>query len=186
MILYINSCVREESRTDRLAKALLKNLGKYHELKLDGSGFYPLNRERLERRTRLIEAENYGDPMFDAAKQFAEAEMIVIAAPYWDGSFPSVLKIYLENIYVTGIVSKYGTDGGPEGLCRAKKLYYVTTAGGPYNPKYSYEYIKELAVSMFHIKETKLIYAENLDIAGNDAETLLENAISSVEGMFRD
>lgn len=26
MILYINSCVREESRTDRLAKALLKNL----------------------------------------------------------------------------------------------------------------------------------------------------------------
>ena len=144
MILYINSCVREESRTGRLARALLKNLGNYHELKLDESDFYPLNRERLERRTKLIEAENYGDPMFDAAKQFAEAEMIVIAAPYWDGSFPAVLKIYLENIYVTGIASKYGTDGRPEGLCRAKKLYYVTTADGPYNPKYSYEYIKDL------------------------------------------
>ena len=91
MILYINSCVREESRTGRLARALLKNLGNYHELKLDESDFYPLNRERLERRTKLIEAENYGDPMFDAAKQFAEAEMIVIAAPYWDGSFPAVL-----------------------------------------------------------------------------------------------
>ena len=81
MILYINSCIRENSRTDRLAKVLLEKLGGYVEVKRDELNLHPLNKESL------------------------------------------------ENIYVTGIVTKYGTDGRPEGLCSAKKLYYVTTAG---------------------------------------------------------
>lgn len=50
-----------------------------------------------------------------------------------DLSFPARLKIYLENIYVTGIVSKYDENGRPRGLCRAERLYYVTTAGGPFD-----------------------------------------------------
>ena len=34
MVLYINACVRNESRTDRLARKLLDKLGDYTELKL--------------------------------------------------------------------------------------------------------------------------------------------------------
>lgn len=183
-MLYINSCVREKSRTDRLAKILLKKLGEYDELKLDELNLRALGKESLEYRTRLIENKNYEDAIFGYAKQFADAKTIVISAPYWDGSFPAILKIYLENIYVTGIVSKYGPDGRPEGLCKAEKLYYVTTAGGPYNPKYSYEYIKDLFVNMFGVIDTELIYVENLDIVGNDAEMLLKNAIASIEDRF--
>lgn len=43
MILYINSCVRENSRTDRLAKVLLEKLGEYVEVKLDELNLHPLN-----------------------------------------------------------------------------------------------------------------------------------------------
>lgn len=32
--MYINACVRRESRTDRLAKALLQKLGDYEEVRL--------------------------------------------------------------------------------------------------------------------------------------------------------
>ena len=106
--------------------------------------------------------------------------MIVIGAPYWDGSFPSSLKAYIENIYVTGIVSEYDDKGGVVGLCKADKLYYVTTAGGPYESEYSYGYIKKLS-GHFGIKNTELIYAENLDIAGNDPETILREAIENIE-----
>ena len=184
-ILYINSCVRDNSRTDRLAKALLKKIGdEYTELNLDELNLEPLNRERLEYRTKLIEMKNYEDKIFEYAKQFSNAETIVIAAPYWDESYPAILKIYLENIYVMGIVTDYEMDGTPKGLCSAKKLYYLTTAGGPYNPKYSYEHIKNLAVNMFGIQNTELIYVENLDISGNDAETLLKNAIESINGTY--
>ena len=41
--------------------------------------------------------------MFDYANAMAQADMIVIAAPYWDMSFPASLKIFLEAASVVGI-----------------------------------------------------------------------------------
>lgn len=182
MVLYINCCVRDESRTHRLANALLSSLGgDYTELELYKEKPRPLDKESLNKRTALIEKGDYSDKMFDFAKQFAAADTIVISAPYWDLSFPAVLKNYIENIYVTGIVSAYGEDGMPVGLCRATKLYYVTTAGGPYDSTYSYGYIESLAKNFFGIPETALVKAEMLDIAGNNAEEILAQAISLLD-----
>lgn len=181
MILYINACVRKESRTDQIARALLQKLSEpYEELFLPNESLLPLDEERLAQRTRLIESGQYDDPMFDYAKQFAHADVIVIAAPFWDLSFPAILKTYLENIYVTGVVSQYGADGRPHGLCNAKKLYYITTAGGQYTPDYSYDYIKELATVHFGIKETELIKAEMLDVEGYDPEEIVRTAIHHI------
>ena len=179
MILYINACVRQDSRTDRVARALLKKLGgDYEELCLPNLNILPLDEENLNIRTQLIESGQYDDPLFDYAKQFASADTIVIAAPFWDLSFPAILKTYLENIYVIGVVSEYGADGTPRGLCKADKLYYVTTAGGPFTPDYSYDYIRELATVCFGINETELIKAEMLDVEGFDAEEIVRSTIN--------
>ena len=178
MTLYINCCAREESRTNRLARAVLQKLGgDFTELKLYEANLKPLDRDTMNKRTALIEQGDYIDPIFDYAKQFASADSIVIAAPYWDLSFPATLKIYIENIYVTGIVSAYDESGMPVGLCKAKELYYVTTAGGPYDPAYSYGYVESLAKSFFGIPVTHLVKAEMLDIVGNDAEEILRREI---------
>ena len=179
-ILHINCCPRKESRTKRLADALLKKLGNYEELKLYQEKILPLNEERLEHRTALIEKGNYDDEYFKYARQFADADIIVISAPFWDLSFPAILKVYIENIYITGIVSRYSDDGSPLGLCKAKKLYFVTTAGGPFDERFGYDYIKALALEYFGIKEVALIKAEILDIDGNDSETILLNAIKNI------
>lgn len=173
MILYINCCPGSSSRTRRVAEKLLKKLGEYEEIDPETEGLVPLNKERLEYRTALINKGEYSDDIFKPAKQFAAADTIVIAAPFWDLSFPAELKIYIENIYVTGIVSRYGKDGKPEGLCKAKTLYYVTTAGGYYDGRYSFDYIKDLATNYFGINKAVLIKAEMLDIAGNDPEKIL-------------
>ncbi|SCX31588.1 FMN-dependent NADH-azoreductase [Ruminococcaceae bacterium P7] len=178
MTLYINCCAREESRTDRLARAVLQKLGgDFTELNLYEVNLKPLDKKTLNKRTALIEQGDYSDPIFDYAKQFASADTIVIAAPYWDLSFPATLKIYIENIYVTGIVSAYSESGMPVGLCKAKELYYVTTAGGPYDPTYSYGYVESLAKNFFGIPVTHLVKAEMLDIVGNDAEEILRRKI---------
>ena len=178
MTLYINCCVREESRTDRLARAVLQKLGgDFTELNLYEVNLKPLDKKTLNKRTALIEQGDYSDPIFDYAKQFASADSIVIAAPYWDLSFPATLKTYIENIYVTGIVSEYGENGMPRDLCKAQELYYVTTAGGPYDPTYSYGYIESLAKNFFGIPTTRLVKAEMLDIVGNDAEEILRRKI---------
>ena len=179
MILYINACVRKDSRTDRIARALLNKLGgDYEELYLSDLDILPLNAERLDKRTQLIEKGQYDNPLFDYAQQFAAADTIMIAVPFWDLSFPAILKTYLENIYVIGVVSEYSADGQPHGLCRADKLYYVTTAGGPYTPDYSYDYIRELATVCFGIKETELIKAEMLDVEGFDADEIVRSTIN--------
>ena len=177
MTLFINCCPRNNSRTERLAKKLLGKLGEYEEVTPEKEGLVPIDNERLNYRTALLEKGDLSDDIFKYAKQFAAADTIVIAAPFWDLSFPSVLKIYIENIYVTGIVSKYDIDGTPKGLCKAKTLYYVTTAGGPYDGRFSFDYLKELAESFFGIEKTVLIKAEMLDIIGNDAEKILAERV---------
>lgn len=177
MVLYVNACMRKGSRTNELAKCLLQKLGgDYVEVRLSELGLEPLSEECLKKRTELIEKEMFSDPMFVLARQFGQAEVIVMAAPFWDLSFPAVLRIYLENIYVTGLVSEYGADGRPHGLCHAKKLYYVTTAGGPYVPDFSYDYIRTLAREYFGIPETELVKAEMLDIEGADVAKIVEQA----------
>lgn len=180
MTLYINSCIRSESRTDRLARAVLKKMGEFTELYLPDADLSPLNRETLSRRTALLAAKQFDDPMFDLAHQFADAEKIVIAAPFWDGGFPALLKVYLETIYAIGIVTDYAPDGTPVGMCRAEKLIYVTTAGGSYIPDFSYDYIRALCGRYFGIPAFRLVMAEMLDIEGNDAEQILSDTIRSL------
>ncbi len=184
MVLYINACVRTESRTDRLARALLDKFGVFEEVKLTSMELKPLNEERLDYRAAQIKKQNYNDSIFKLSKQFAEASLIVVSAPYWDGQFPAILKTYIENIYSIGIVTKYNENGRPQGLCKAKKLYYVTTADGRYNQRFSFDYIDYLVKNMFGIKETELIYAEYLDIEGSDAEEILSKVISNIDEMY--
>ena len=182
MILYINACVRKQSRTNQIAIELLNKSGEpYEEIKLANIRLKPLSNKQLQKRMSLIDKKDYSDSMFKLAKQFAKADTIVISAPFWDQSFPSILKVYLENIYVLGTVSEYGDDGIPHGLCKANKLYYVTSAGGPYIPDYSYDYIRNLAIDCFGIKETSLIKAEMLDIQGCDEKRLLSETINAIK-----
>jgi len=180
MILYINACIRSESRTDKIARALLEKLGEYEEVSLSKAGLTPLDEETLQRRTDYISAHDYSDKMFDLAKQFAGADIIVISAPHWDLSFPALLKLYIENIYVTGIVSRYNEKGMPLGLCKAEKLYYVTTAGGPLVEEFGYGYIRNLMINYMGVKNTTLIKAEMLDVDGFDSERIVCDTIRSI------
>ncbi|MBO5489718.1 MAG: NAD(P)H-dependent oxidoreductase [Eubacterium sp.] len=181
MTLYIECCPRTESRTRRLAKVLLDQIGEYEVLNLYDENLLPMDEKRVNRRSALNKKKAYEDPIFKYAKQFANADTIVIAAPFWDLSFPAVLKLYIENIYVTGLVSDYNENGQPVGLCKASKLYFVTTAGGPLDERFGYDYIKALAQEFFGIPEVELFKAEMLDIVGNDPEAILQEAMSRVK-----
>lgn len=164
MTLYIDCCPRTESRTRRLAETLLAQLGEYEELKICGLGLKPLDENRLNKRNELLAAGNLQADEFALARQFASADRIVIAAPFWDLSFPATLKLYIENIYITGIVSSYDSNGMPKGLCKAEKLYYVTTSGGPYDGRYSFDYLTTLCRDYFGIPETELLKTEMMDV----------------------
>ena len=181
-ILFINACARPESRTLLLAEKVLERLsGEVTELKLYEEEIAPLDYGVLEKRTGLIASGEYQDPLFRYARQFAEADEIVIAAPYWDLSFPSILKVYLEQICITGITFQYTPEGIPEGLCRARHIIYVTTAGGPVYQNMGFDYVKALSDTFFGIHEQAAFTAQNLDVQGADEKAILRKTAEEIE-----
>ena len=176
MILFINACVRTgHSRTLRLTDVLLKQLNEsFTELVLSDIAFQRVDYSYIQTRDLLLSEGDYTNPMFDLARQFAAADTIVIAAPFWDLSFPAILKQYFEQINAAGITFRYTGEGYPVGLCKAKKLYYVTTAGGMFFPEeYGFGYIRALAENFYGIKECIIFKAVGLDIDGADEEQIL-------------
>ena len=184
-ILYVNACVRKESRTKRLADKLLSKLGEpYEEICLEKIAFPIVNEEYLNTRDQLISAGDFQSPAFDLARQFSEAKTIVIAAPYWDLSFPSMLKQYLEQINVVGITFKYSEEGVPVALCKANRLFYVTTAGGLYVPEdYGFGYVKALAQNFYGIQDVRKIEAVGFDIYGANVNSIMKDAEDTLSEM---
>ena len=174
-ILYINACIRQNSRTDELAKYLLNKLkGNIEEVNLSMENIPLLTNDILEKRTSLINKNEFSNEYFKWAKQFAKSDTIVISAPYWDLSFPAILKIYFEAINITKLVFKYTQDGKIESLCKAKRLIFITTSGGPIiEPHVGLEYIKLLAKTFYDIPQIEYFKAEFLDIAGNNQNDIL-------------
>ncbi len=187
-ILLINACIRDVqmSRTYRLYDAFVKTYQQQHpedvleEIVLRNKALYPLLAENIEKRNQLLAQKNLQDPIFHYAHTFAQADKIIISAPYWDLSFPALLKIYFEHICVTGITFKY-TEKGVQGLCKASKLLYISTLGGFIETlDLGKEYIKSLG-QMFGIPQFDSIQAEGLDIEGAPIETIMAQGIEKAK-----
>ena len=107
-LLFVDACVRRaESRTRRLAQALLDGCTgpdvQCETVDLSTLDLRPLDAETLDLRNRLLAEHALDHPLFAPARQFALADAVLVAAPFWDLSFPSVLRVYLERLCVTGL-----------------------------------------------------------------------------------
>lgn len=185
-ILHIDSCVRKDSRTRTLSEYLLEKLnGEVETVKLSQINLLPLNSDSLNFRDEFIQKNDFSHPMFNLAKQFINADIIIVSAPLWDLSFPALLKTYFENINISDLVFKYLEDGTIKTMCKAQKLYYITTSGGSYLPDdYGFNYVKALCNTFYGIENIKCIKAEGLDIYGADIENLLNKTKLEIDKLF--
>lgn len=131
--LAIDACVRNDaSRTKKLLQEALA-LEPYCTVReLSKMELLPFDQASLENRDALIRAGKRDAERFSYAHEFANADRIIVAAPFWDLSFPSILKVYIEHISVEGITFAAMPNGTLKGLARAKDLVYITTRGGNY------------------------------------------------------
>lgn len=178
-ILFVNACVRRNSRTRFLAEQVIRHLNGTVVQANPVTTTQPITSEEfIINRTDATSKMDFSDPAYTPARQFAEADIIVVAAPYWDLSFPAILKAYFEQVNVLGLTFEYTDDGFPRGLCKAKKLVYVTTAGGPIiSDEYGYGYVKALAQGFYGIVDVHQVKAEGLDMVGADVEKILSRAL---------
>lgn len=182
-ILFVNACVRKESRTLRLARHLLSKLkGNVEELNLVKENIPVINDWNiLQDRCSLLKSGKTDAPELKYAGQFASADTIVFAAPYWDLAFPAMVKVYMEYVTVTGLTFRYSNEGVPVGMCKARRMIYVMTSGGPAELNFGYDYLSALCRNFFGIKETMLFKAENLDIIGNNVEKIMDSALAEID-----
>ena len=185
-LLYIDGTVRSESRTKELADYLAAKIGGNIEyLRLSEENILPMDLKTLCEREKLCQNKDFDDPYFKYAVQLASADEIILAAPYWDLSFPSAVKAYLERVCIVGLTFYYSNQGIPVGMCKGKKLYYVTTAGGTITDEaYGFGYVKALAQGMFGIDDVLMIKAENLDVFGSDVSKIMSEAKGKIDELF--
>ena len=135
---FVDSCISQReggSRTRQLCSAFidafLASHPDYRLVTVDVSALDLPNftLPMLNERDKLLKEGHTDLPQFAHARQFAAADRIVVGAPYWDMAFPGALRTYVEHICANRIGYCYGEDG-PQGLCHADKLMYITTGGG--------------------------------------------------------
>ena len=166
----------EESRTLALCREYLAGKQDVVEVDLAKLRLAPFDAEMVAHRTEKQLAGEWDDPVFALSRQFAQADDIVVGAPYWDLSFPAALKIYLEHVSVCESTFHYTEDARCEGLCRAQRLTYITTCGGRVEgANFGYEYLCGIA-KMFGIPQTRFVAAEDLDVVGVDVEAQMDKA----------
>lgn len=181
-VLFVNACVRgEASRTLELARVFLDTL--HRELPdieittqdLTTMGLRSVDMDTLTQKEALCDQHVWEDPLFAPAVTFQQADAVVIAAPYWDMSFPSILKVWVENMYVRNLTFKYVNDQSV-GLCRGKETVYITTAGSPIGEHdWGTAYIRDV-MHVLGIPGFSEVKAEALDLAGRDAAAIMTDA----------
>ncbi len=190
-ILFVNACVRgEDSRTLHLAKAFLHALEAaapgvcITEQNLPAMGLMPVDAQTLARKESLCDACAWDDGLFAPAVAFQQADAVVIAAPYWDMSFPSMLKIWVEHMYVRNLTFHYVNDQSV-GLCKGREAVYITTAGSPIGPyDWGTGYIRDV-MQVLGIPGFACIRAEALDLAGRDVQAIMQDACTRAEEQAR-
>lgn len=103
-LLFVNACVnRATSRTLKLARGVIEAMQAQEpfevtEIVLEEEKLAPLTTESLNARQALEQKGGFDDGVFSYARQFRDADRIVIAAPFWASSYPASLKTYIEHI----------------------------------------------------------------------------------------
>ena len=192
-LLFIDGCVSQRgpaSRTRALAEAFLSAFQESHPgaevetVTLEALDLKPFLPAALNQRDELASVGAFGAPVFDLARQFQAADKIVAAAPFWDMSFPAVMRIYIEHISANGLCYHYEADGC-HGDCRADRLAYLTTGGDFERPEsLGVLYWKQLS-RMFGIPRFDYVFAGGLDVDPAKAPELLEAACEQARTLGR-
>ena len=194
-VLFVDCCISqrgENSRTRRLAEACLAAFReKWPEADVETVtqetllALKPFDVEMLNERDALASVGAWDAPVFSLARQFRAADAILVAAPFWDMSFPAALRTYIEYISANGLTYHYD-ETGCHGDCQAERLVYLTS-GGDFEREDSVGvvYWRQLA-AMFGIPQFDYVFAGGLDAAPEQAAELLAGACALAEQLARE
>lgn len=139
--------------------------------------FYtPIEKHTAENREAIKQSD-------EAIKEIMDADIIVINAPMWNFSVPSILKAWIDHISRAGVTFAYG-EKGPVGLVKGKKVYVIIASGGVYSegPAKAFDFVEPYLKSFLGflgMTDVMTYRVEGLSIPGN-METAFQKALDNV------
>ena len=123
VIAIIDSTIREESRTRSILNGVTKAFSNvtFKTYNLNNFSIDVTNAGNFSKK-------NTDSFFYNIAKEIASADGVIVAAPFWDMSYPALLKAFIEKISILDIMF---ADGPNEciGISRNKFMLYITTRG---------------------------------------------------------
>lgn len=141
------------------------------------AAFYtPAESQSPENKAALLNSD-------EAIAQLKWADIIVIGAPLWNFSIPSVLKAWVDHISRAGHTFKY-SEAGAEGLVKDKVVYVAMASGGIYSsgPMQVYDFAAPYltgVLGFMGMTDLTVFRAEGLAYPGQ-AESALQKGIDSI------
>lgn len=187
-LLFVNACLREGSRTERLARMWLERRayeGEVSELRLaelDLDSLGTVGQSPLGEYLAGVAEGRFDHPLFSYAKDFARHDEVLIAAPFWNYGVPALLHTYLELVCSQGVTFDISEEGANLSLCHIDRLTYVMTAGGAEpdaSDEHAFGYVRTLAKRFWYVPRVDLVAAWGLDGLGVDVDQALEDALQS-------
>jgi len=115
-------------------------------------------------------------------EELKEADILVLGAPMYNFGIPTQLKAWFDHVARAGSTFKY-TESGPVGLLENKKAFVITTRGGIHKGLPSdveTDHI-QIFLSFVGIVDVDVIYAEGLNLGGEQKELAMGQAESDIK-----
>lgn len=136
------------------------------------ANFTPAEERSVAQRDRLSASD-------EAVAQLQWADAVVLTAPVYNFSVPSVLKAWIDHVCRAGLSFRY-TEHGPQGLLVDRPVYLAMASGGvPFGSPVDFAsgYLKQV-LRFIGIEDVRLIGAEGV---ASDAETAMRKAFGVLD-----
>jgi len=139
-------------------------------------------KRNLGGQTLSAEEEKILKPIDDYCIGILNADLVIIAYPVYNFTFPGPVKCWFDAILQAGRTFKY-TETGFEGMLKGKKAIVLTTSGGEYSNNTAWDFSTPLAHSQFNFMgmENVVITAGGMSFSPEKIEESLDHAMAKIE-----
>lgn len=114
--------------------------------------------------------------------ELTAADVIVIGAPMYNFTIPTVLKAWIDHVLIAGQTFRYTPEGKVEGLVHRKKAYLALARGGIYSEgpaaalEHQESYLRGV-LGFIGITDVEVVRVEGVGLGPDQARTALDIAL---------
>jgi FMN-dependent NADH-azoreductase len=135
----------------------------------------PESERTPEQRQKVV----FADTLINELKA---ADALILTAPMYNFSIPSMLKSWFDYVARAGVTFKY-TDTGAVGLLEKKKVYVISTRGGVHKDKPHDTEISLIRtfLGFLGLTDIEVVYAEGLNMGEQVKQTAIQDAERTIQ-----